>query len=81
MRAIGTSTSSAVVGVVLAHMTTRLGSLAVPSEAGFRTAFAMGAGGAVLALLIATLIPGKSAGRPTATAAGAPAGPQPVRQG
>ncbi|MES4908761.1 MULTISPECIES: MFS transporter [unclassified Streptomyces] len=81
MRAIGTSTSSAVVGVVLAHMTTRLGPLAMPSEDGFRTAFAMGAGGAVVALLIAALIPGKGAGRPSATTAGAPAGPQPVRQG
>ena len=37
MRSIGTSTASAVAGVVLAHMVTRFGPAALPSENGFRT--------------------------------------------
>jgi MFS family permease len=36
MRSIGTSTSSAVTGVVLAQMITTFGGVALPSENGFR---------------------------------------------
>jgi MFS family permease len=57
MRSIGTSLSSAVIGVVLAHMTTSLGT---PSLNGFRTAFVIGGGTALLALCAGLLIPGRT---------------------
>ncbi|MFD7644729.1 MFS transporter [Kitasatospora sp. NPDC059795] len=58
MRSIGTSTSSAVIGVVLAHMTVDFHGHALPSESGFRTAFLIGAVAAVLAGLVTLAIPG-----------------------
>ncbi|EIV95302.1 MFS transporter [Frankia sp. QA3] len=61
MRSLGTSSSAAVVGVVLAHMTTTFEGAALPSEGGFRLAFVLGAGSALLALLLATFIPGRQA--------------------
>ncbi|MER7368945.1 MFS transporter [Nonomuraea wenchangensis] len=61
MRSIGTSSASAVLGAVLANMTIRLGPVTLPSEAGFRTGFVIGAGVAVLAALIVTTIPGRRA--------------------
>ncbi|MER5791446.1 MFS transporter [Streptomyces sp. NPDC001980] len=57
MRSIGTSTASAVAGVILAQMTTVFGSTAVPSENGFKVVMAAGSGAAVLALLVAAFIP------------------------
>lgn len=57
MRSIGTSISSAVAGVVLAHMTTDLGGTALPTPNGFRVVLAVGAGAALLALAVALLIP------------------------
>ncbi len=69
MRSIGTSTASAIAGVVLAQMTIDLGGYALPSENGFRTVMAIGAGAALLAFAIASFIP-----RPRAAAtAAAPA--------
>jgi MFS family permease len=65
MRAIGSSIASAVAGVVLAQMTTTWGSTALPSLDGFRVVLAAGAGAALLALAITTLLP---RGRPLATA-------------
>ncbi len=61
MRSLGTSSSAAVVGVVLAHMTTTFEGVALPSESGFRLAFVLGVGSALLALLLATFIPGRRA--------------------
>ncbi|MDA2809389.1 MFS transporter [Nocardiopsis sp. RSe5-2] len=58
MRSVGTSVSSAVAGVVLAHMTVDFAGTAVPSQGAFQTVMAMGAGAAVVALLVAALIPG-----------------------
>ncbi|POX51336.1 MFS transporter [Streptomyces sp. Ru71] len=66
MRSIGTSVASAVSGVLLAHLTTDFGSLALPSENGFKVVMATGAGAAVVALLVAAFIPGR---RPAATPA------------
>jgi MFS family permease len=66
MRSIGTSVSSAVAGVVLAHMTIDVGGAALPSQPGFRVVLAVGAGAAVAALLVALAIPGLR--RPTAPA-------------
>ncbi|MGW7514948.1 MFS transporter [Streptomyces sp. NPDC054796] len=59
MRSIGTSTSSAVIGVVLARMTIPLGNTEVPDLEGFRTAFLIAAGAALLGLLIAAFLPGR----------------------
>ncbi|MFE9452052.1 MFS transporter [Streptomyces sp. NPDC006739] len=57
MRSIGTSVASAVAGVILARMTTSLGGHPLPSENGFKTVMAMGAGAAVLAFLLASFLP------------------------
>ncbi|MFF5977882.1 MFS transporter [Streptomyces olindensis] len=57
MRSIGTSTASAVAGVILAQMTTAFGPAALPSENGFKVVLAIGAGAALLAFLVASFIP------------------------
>ncbi|MEV5843527.1 MFS transporter [Streptomyces sp. NPDC051985] len=58
MRAIGTSTSSAVAGVVLARTRTPFDGLGtVPTLTGFRIVFIIAAGAGVLAVLIGSLIP------------------------
>jgi MFS family permease len=78
MRSIGTSTSAAVIGVVLAHMTVGSGPTAWPSMAGFRTAFGLGAAAALGGALVALAIPGRGRTAPvtvtaTATATVVPA--------
>ncbi|NGN65264.1 MFS transporter [Streptomyces sp. A7024] len=57
MRSIGMSTSSAVVAVILAHSTTRIGAVEVPNMDGFRIAFGVASGAAVIGLLIAMFLP------------------------
>ncbi|GAA2342498.1 MFS transporter [Streptomyces cuspidosporus] len=57
MRSIGMSTSSAVVGVILAHRTTALGPLELPNMDGFKTSFAVACGAAAVGLLIALFLP------------------------
>ncbi|MDX3244467.1 MFS transporter [Streptomyces sp. ME18-1-4] len=57
MRSIGTSTASAVAGVILAQLTTTFGATALPSENGFKVVMAVGSGAAILALLVAAFIP------------------------
>ncbi|WP_460061893.1 MFS transporter [Streptomyces sp. YKOK-I1] len=76
MRSIGTSTASAVAGVILARMTTTFGTVALPSENGFKVVMAVGSGAAVLALLVAAFLPGQrpAAQEPAAVTARA-AGP------
>ncbi|MER7841399.1 MFS transporter [Streptomyces sp. NPDC096040] len=69
MRSIGTSTASAVAGVILAQMTNVFGGVTVPSENGFKVVMAVGSGAAVLALLVAAFIPRR---KPAAAVAGAP---------
>ncbi|MEV6866502.1 MFS transporter [Streptosporangium subroseum] len=59
MRSIGTSTSSAVAGVVLAQMTITLGAISVPSADGFRLVMIIGAGAALVALAFAAFLPGR----------------------
>ena len=66
MRSIGTSSSSAVVGVVLARMSIPMGGTAVPSESGFRVAFLIAAGAALAGLLIASFLPGRGSAREAA---------------
>ncbi|TKA09160.1 MFS transporter [Actinacidiphila oryziradicis] len=71
MRSMGTSISAAVVGVVLAHMTTAFGTYSLPSRAGFRTAMIIGCGAAAAAVVLAGFLPN---GRPVARVAAAPDG-------
>nr|WP_228046157.1 MFS transporter [Saccharopolyspora sp. HNM0983] len=66
MRSIGTSVSSAVAGVVLAHLTIDLGGAAVPSQNAFRVVLGIGALAALVALAIASFLPRQ----PTRAAAG-----------
>ncbi|MFC6882579.1 MULTISPECIES: MFS transporter [Actinomadura] len=63
MRSIGTSVSAAVVGVVLAQMTVRMGGHELPSEDGFRTGMLIGCGVALAAAAIALALPGRPARR------------------
>lgn len=57
MRAIGTSTASAVAGVLLAQLTTRVAGMTVPSESAFLIVMVLGAGAAVVAVVITAFIP------------------------
>lgn len=60
MRSVGTSTSSAVAGAVLAQMTTMFGGAAVPSENSFRVVMVIAAGTAIAALVITAFLPRQS---------------------
>ncbi|GAA4690381.1 Major Facilitator Superfamily protein [Promicromonospora umidemergens] len=66
MRSIGTSTAAAVIGVVLARMSTSYGDHTLPTESGFRVALLLGCGVAVVAAALAATIPVRATG----TAAG-----------
>ncbi|MFE6090889.1 MFS transporter [Streptomyces massasporeus] len=57
MRSIGTSTASAVAGVILAQLTTDFGGTPLPSQDGFKVVLAIGAGAALLAFGVASFIP------------------------
>ncbi|MDO5744803.1 MAG: MFS transporter [Micrococcaceae bacterium] len=57
MRAVGTSSSAAVMGVVLAAMSVGSGPLAVPTMNGFRVAFGIAMGAALLSIVLTWLIP------------------------
>ncbi|MEU1018948.1 MFS transporter [Streptomyces sp. NPDC005900] len=65
MRSIGTSVSSAVIGMVLANTADHVGGVAVPTMHGFRVSFLIATGAVVIGLLFALLLP--SARRPTTT--------------
>ncbi|WP_405151864.1 MFS transporter [Sphaerisporangium sp. NBC_01403] len=69
MRSIGTSASSAVISVVLAHMTVSVGALVMPSLRGLQVAIIIAGAVAVLGALITNFIPGRS--RPARPAGGA----------
>ncbi|AEM81377.1 MFS transporter [Streptomyces violaceusniger] len=78
MRSIGMSTSSAVVGVILAHQTTDFGGVALPSKDGFQTSFLVACAASVGGLLIALFLParrraGLAGSAPVATSAPATA--------
>ncbi|MFJ3222575.1 MFS transporter [Streptomyces sp. NPDC086783] len=57
MRSLGTSIGAAVIGVVLAQLTTTMGGYSFTSENGFRTGLLIGGGVALVAAVIAALIP------------------------
>ncbi|OIJ86153.1 MFS transporter [Streptomyces colonosanans] len=63
MRSIGTSVSSAVIGMVLANTAHRTNGLAVPSLHGFRVSFLIATAAVALGLLAALFLPGQ---RPSA---------------
>lgn len=75
MRAVGTSVSAAIVGVVLSHMTTDFGGRALPSESGFHVGLLIGCALAFAAAAIAACIPvqHRRTEAPKATPAGTPA--------
>lgn len=68
MRAIGTSTASAVTGVLLARMTVSMGGSAVPTEAAFVLAMLLGAVTALVALVITVFIPRRPTVEPVTAA-------------
>lgn len=57
MRSLGTTGGAAVIGLLLAQMTTDFNGVPVPSEAGFRLTLILGAGISVLAAILAACIP------------------------
>ncbi|WP_447037122.1 MFS transporter [Streptomyces sp. DSM 118878] len=65
MRSIGTSVSSAVIGMVLANTANHVGGVAVPTMHGFRVSFLIATGAVVIGLVFALLLP--SARRPATT--------------
>ena len=73
-RAVGTSTASAVAGVLLARLTTSVGGLTVPAEGAFVLVMLLGAGAALIALVITSFIPARrpGGGALPGTVAGAP---------
>ncbi|MFB1043550.1 MFS transporter [Streptomyces chrestomyceticus] len=71
MRSIGTSVSSAVIGMVLAHMSAPAGAVSVPTMAGFRTSFAIATGAVAVGLVLAAFLPSqRAASRPQLLARG-----------
>lgn len=61
MRSIGTALSAAVIGAMLALMTTNFGGHAITTESGFRAGLFLGLGVAVLSAAIAATIPASRA--------------------
>ncbi|PVE11959.1 MFS transporter [Streptomyces scopuliridis] len=57
MRSIGTSVSSAVIGMVLAHTSIRTGGVDVPSMDGFRISFLIATGAVIIGLVLAAFLP------------------------
>jgi MFS family permease len=73
MRSVGTSLSSAVVSVVLAHHVLLLGDVPLPTAHGFTLALLISIGAAVAALLLALAIPRRPRDRTEAVAGEVPA--------
>ncbi|MFE7237285.1 MFS transporter [Streptomyces sp. NPDC057582] len=72
MRSIGTSVSSAVIGMVLANTSVRMGPVSVPSMEGFRTSFMIATGAVVIGLVLAAFLPSqRDAMRPVLLASSA----------
>ncbi|WP_107421215.1 MFS transporter, partial [Streptomyces angustmyceticus] len=69
MRSIGTSVSSAVIGMVLAHMSQRMGAATVPTMAGFRVSFLIATAAVVVGVVLASFLPSaRQVSRPTLVA-------------
>ncbi|MGR3934770.1 MFS transporter [Streptomyces sp. BRA346] len=76
MRSIGMSTSSAVVGVILARQTTDFGGVALPSKDGFQMSFMVACAASVVGLVIAFCLPGQR--RPSERISSAPTASAPA---
>ncbi|WP_406149550.1 MFS transporter [Streptomyces sp. NBC_01012] len=63
MRSIGTSMSSAVIGMVLANTSVRMGSVEVPTMEGFRTSFMIATGAVLVGLVLAAFLPAQRRAR------------------
>ncbi|MFJ4919438.1 MFS transporter [Streptomyces sp. NPDC088725] len=63
MRSIGTSVSSAVIGMVLAKTSVRMGGVAVPTMSGFRISFMIATGAVLGGLALAIFLPGQRSAR------------------
>ncbi|MEU6390402.1 MFS transporter [Streptomyces sp. NPDC046939] len=61
MRSIGTSVSSAVIGMVLANTANHVGGVAVPTLHGFRVSFLIATGAVAVGVLLALFLPGRRA--------------------
>ena len=61
MRSIGTTSSAAVIGIVLASMVQQIDGHAIPTHAGFVVSLLIGCGGALVAAAIAFAIPSRRA--------------------
>ncbi|MFD7919258.1 MFS transporter [Streptomyces sp. NPDC059740] len=59
MRSLGTSVSSAVIGMVLARTATHAGGAVVPTLHGFRTSFLIATGAVAVGLLLALFLPSR----------------------
>ncbi|WP_413753726.1 MFS transporter [Streptomyces sp. R-74717] len=57
MRSIGTSVSSAVIGMVLANTSVRTGGVSLPSMEGFRISFLIATGAVLVGLVLAAFLP------------------------
>ncbi|WP_328381724.1 MFS transporter [Streptomyces sp. NBC_00400] len=69
MRSIGTSVSSAVIGMVLARMSQRMGPATVPTMAGFRVSFLIAAAAVIVGAALAFFLPStRQTSRPTLVA-------------
>ncbi|MFF9347415.1 MFS transporter [Streptomyces sp. NPDC014734] len=79
MRSIGTSVSSAVIGMVLANTSVRTGGVSVPSMEGFRISFLIAMGAVAGGLVLAAFLPSRrEAARPTLLASSEDEAPAPV---
>ncbi|BCK66826.1 hypothetical protein Srufu_007790 [Streptomyces libani subsp. rufus] len=67
MRSLGTTIGSAVIGVVLAQMTTHMGGITLASEGGFRTGLLIGCGVALASATVAAAIPGPVSAYPNSS--------------
>ncbi|MEU0190987.1 MFS transporter [Streptomyces afghaniensis] len=72
MRSIGTSLSSAVVGMVLANTAATVGGVETPTMAGFRVSFLIAAAAVALGLLLALFLPRQRSASRTAPAMNTP---------
>ncbi|MEU2022019.1 MFS transporter [Streptomyces sp. NPDC016469] len=76
MRALGTSVGAAVIGAVLAQMTTEAGGYTFTSESGFRTGLIFGCGVALIAVAISAFIPAVRGSATASDKADTPSAPE-----
>lgn len=73
MRSIGTSSSSAVMSVVLAQLTMRVGPATVPTQGAFQATFGIAIGAAAVGIALTLLVPQARTSKSTRRPADAPA--------